>query len=49
MLHLSPACRYFYYNGDADKRKGAYSLSRLLLRSMQRFCKWVTKRKQSFY
>lgn len=30
MLHLSTACRYFYYNGIADMRKGAYSLSGLV-------------------
>jgi transposase len=30
MLHLSSACRYFYYNGHADMRKGAYSLSGLV-------------------
>ena len=30
MLHLSSACRYYYYNGIADMRKGAYSLSGLV-------------------
>jgi transposase len=30
MLHLSLSCRYFYYNGFADMRKGAYSLSGLV-------------------
>ncbi|HRO46961.1 hypothetical protein [Agriterribacter sp.] len=30
MLHLSTGCRYFYYNGMADMRKGAYSLSGLV-------------------
>jgi transposase len=30
MLHLSSNCSYFYYNGIADMRKGAYSLSGLV-------------------
>ncbi len=34
MLHLSTACRYFYYNGIADMRKGAYSLSGLVRNEM---------------
>lgn len=34
MLHLSTACRYFYYNGMADMRKGAYSLSGLVRNQM---------------
>lgn len=34
MLHLSAACRYFYYNGIADMRKGAYSLSGLVRNQM---------------
>ncbi|MBN8785605.1 MAG: IS66 family insertion sequence element accessory protein TnpB [Terrimonas sp.] len=34
MLHLSTACRYFYYNGVADMRKGAYSLSGLVRNQM---------------
>ncbi len=34
MLHLSTACRYFYYNGAADMRKGAYSLSGLVRQEM---------------
>lgn len=33
-MHLSPACRYFYYNGNADMRKGAYSLSGLVRNEM---------------
>ncbi|MFZ6024685.1 MAG: IS66 family insertion sequence element accessory protein TnpB [Bacteroidota bacterium] len=36
MLHLSPGCRYFYYNGIADMRKGAYSLSGLVRNEMNR-------------
>ncbi len=36
MLHLSTAVRYFYYNGFADMRKGAYSLSALVHSSMNR-------------
>lgn len=35
MLHLSPSCRYFYYNGVADMRKGAYSLSGLVRNEMK--------------
>lgn len=35
MLHLSTSCRYFYYNGFADMRKGAYSLSGLVRNEMQ--------------
>lgn len=35
MLHLSSSCRYFYYNGFADMRKGAYSLSGLVRNEMQ--------------
>lgn len=34
MLHLSAGCRYFYYNGNADMRKGAYSLSGLVRNEM---------------
>ena len=34
MLHLSAACRYYYYNGIADMRKGAYSLSGLVRNQM---------------
>jgi transposase len=34
MLHLSTGCRYFYYNGMADMRKGAYSLSGLVRNQM---------------
>ena len=34
MLHLSTGCRYFYYNGYADMRKGAYSLSGLVRNEM---------------
>jgi transposase len=34
MLHLSTSCRYFYYNGVADMRKGAYSLSGLVRNEM---------------
>jgi transposase len=34
MLHLSTSCRYFYYNGIADMRKGAYSLSGLVRNEM---------------
>jgi transposase len=34
MLHLSSSCRYFYYNGLADMRKGAYSLSGLVHNEM---------------
>lgn len=34
MLHLSTSCRYFYYNGPADMRKGAYSLSGLVRNEM---------------
>ena len=36
MLHLSVTCRYFYYNGIADMRKGAYSLSGLVRNEMGR-------------
>jgi transposase len=36
MLHLSSAVRYFYYNGIADMRKGAYSLSGLVRNEMNR-------------
>ncbi|MBK7097184.1 MAG: IS66 family insertion sequence element accessory protein TnpB [Sphingobacteriales bacterium] len=35
MLHLNSACRYFYYNGTADFRKGAYGLSGLVRNEMQ--------------
>lgn len=35
MLHLSSSSRYFYYNGIADMRKGAYSLSGLVRNQMQ--------------
>jgi len=35
MLHLSSACRYFYYNSNADMRKGAYSLSGLVRNEMR--------------
>ncbi len=34
MLHLSTSCRYFYYNGLTDMRKGAYSLSGLVRNEM---------------
>ena len=34
MLHLSTSYRYFYYNGIADMRKGAYSLSGLVRNEM---------------
>ncbi len=34
MLHLTSSCRYFYYNGFADMRKGAYSLSGLARNEM---------------
>lgn len=34
MLHLSPSCRYFYYNGSVDMRKGSYSLSALVQNDM---------------
>lgn len=34
MLHLSASYRYFYYNGPADMRKGAYSLSGLVRNEM---------------
>lgn len=34
MLYLSTACRYFYYNGITDMRKGAYSLSGLVRNQM---------------
>ncbi|HEY1870108.1 MAG TPA: IS66 family insertion sequence element accessory protein TnpB [Chitinophagaceae bacterium] len=36
MLYLSRSCRYFYYNGIADMRKGAYSLSGLVRNQMNR-------------
>jgi transposase len=36
MLHLSHSCRYFYYKGMADMRKGAYSLSGLVRSEMNR-------------
>lgn len=36
MLHLSTSLRYFYYNGFADMRKGAYSLSGLVRNEMSR-------------
>jgi len=35
MLHLSSSCRYFYYNGNAGMRKGAYSLSGLVRNEMK--------------
>ncbi len=35
MLHLSTSLRYFYYNGFADMRKGAYSLSGLVRNEMK--------------
>jgi len=35
MLHLSTGCRYFYYNGCVDMRKGAYSLSGLVRNEMK--------------
>ena len=35
MLHLNSTCRYFYYNGTADFRKGAYGLSGLVRNEMQ--------------
>jgi transposase len=34
MLHLNSSCRYFYYNGVADMRKGSYSLSGLVRNEM---------------
>ena len=34
MLHVASSCRYFYYNGFADMRKGAYSLSGLVRNEM---------------
>lgn len=34
MLHLNTSGRYFYYNGIADMRKGAYSLSGLVRNEM---------------
>jgi transposase len=34
MLHLNASCRYFYYNGIADMRKGSYSLSGLVRNEM---------------
>lgn len=34
MLHVSTGRRYFYYNGVADMRKGAYSLSGLVRNEM---------------
>ena len=34
MLHLSTSCRYFYYTGPTDMRKGAYSLSGLVRNEM---------------
>ena len=36
MLHLNTGFRYFYYNGVADMRKGAYSLSGLVRNEMNR-------------
>lgn len=35
MLHVISSCRYYYYNGIADMRKGAYSLSGLVRNEMQ--------------
>ena len=35
MLHLTSSCRYFYYHGFADMRKGAYGLSGLVRNEMQ--------------
>lgn len=32
---MSASCRYFYYNGIADMRKGAYSLSGLVRNEIQ--------------
>lgn len=35
MLHLSPACNYYLYQGHADMRKGFDSLSGLVSSQMQ--------------
>jgi len=35
MLHLSSSCRYFYFNGIVDMRKGSYSLAALVSQEMQ--------------
>lgn len=35
MLHLSAACKYYLYGGDADMRKGFDSLSGMVSRHMQ--------------
>jgi hypothetical protein len=47
MLHLSASCRYFYYNGMADMRKGAYSLSGLVRNQIQQ-CIFQTMLTPSF-
>jgi transposase len=36
MLHLSPQCRYFLYEGHADMRKGFDGLSGLVLQGMHK-------------
>ena len=35
MLHLSAACKYYLYDGDADMRKGFDSLSGIVSRHMK--------------
>src|SRR3954462_15702003 len=35
MLHLSAACKYYLYGGDADMRKGFDSLSGMVSQQMQ--------------
>ncbi len=35
MLHLSAACKYYLYGGDADMRKGFDSLSGMVSRHMK--------------
>src|SRR3954466_4816252 len=35
MLHLSAACKYYLYGGDADMRKGFDSLSGMVCQHMQ--------------
>jgi transposase len=35
MLHLSAACKYYLYGGDADMRKGFDSLSGMVSQHMQ--------------
>lgn len=34
MLHLSPSCKYYLYNGKADMRKGFDSLSGIVTSHM---------------